>query len=141
MAQRAIDRNENALAVILAHAASEVFTERAFKLIFSFKQIDYIYDNVLDPVWEYNNLKSKKARDLYKVTTGDDITKDKMFWSKFRNHVDRRNRIAHRGETATCAEAQESCQTVKELIEHIDAVLEMVKPTDWGNRTCSKPSH
>jgi len=132
MAEAAIDRSENALAIIFAHAACEIFTERAFKLIFSFKKLESLFSCIVDPAWEYNNLKAKKARDLYMVTTGDDITKDTKFWGKFLDHVDRRNRIAHRGETATRTEAEESCTTVKEFIKHIDGVLKKIQPADWG---------
>ena len=132
MAESALDRKESALAIILAHAACEIFTERTFKLVFSFKKVECLYNYVIDPVWEYNNLKAKKARDLYMVMTGDNITKDTKFWKGFLNHVDRRNRIAHKGETATRLEAEESCRIVKEFIRHVDQILQEIQPPDWG---------
>lgn len=132
MAEAAISRSENALAIILAHAACEIFTERAFKLIFSFKKLESLFSCIVNPAWEYNNLKAKKVRDLYMVTTGDDITKDTKLWKKFLDHVKRRNSIAHRGETATRTEAEKSCNTVKEFIRHIEEVLRKIQPADWG---------
>ena len=135
MSHDALDRNENELAVILASAASEICTEIAFKFLFSFKGIDYLYKNVIDPVWEYNNLTKRKNRNLYVVLSGDDISETFPSWSQFHKHYERRNGIAHRGSNVSRGDAEKSYKIVKEYIAHIEKIIEKNKPNGWGEET------
>ncbi len=82
MANDALGRKEYELSVILTTAASEILTERAFRLLFSFKDIEYLYDAVIQRQWEYNNITKEKSRKLYSVLSKDDISKTFKGWSE-----------------------------------------------------------
>jgi hypothetical protein len=100
--------------------------------LFSFKGIDYLYENVIDPVWEYNNVTKKKNRNLYVILTGDDISKTFSSWNEFHIHYERRNEIAHRGSKVLREDAEKSYEVVKKYIEHLEKIIERNKPNGWG---------
>lgn len=131
MARDALGREEYDLTVILATAASEMLTERAFRLLFSFKGIDYLYDSVIDKQWEYNNITKKKNRNLYLVLSGDDIPNTFKGWSEFHKHYNRRHEIAHRGKSVVEDDARKSYKVVTEYIKHVESIIENLKPEDW----------
>ena len=62
-AEEELNKNEYSLSIIMSHATIEICTERAFKLLFSFKEIEYLYEAIVNPSWKYNNLsKNSKQR-------------------------------------------------------------------------------
>ncbi len=133
MAKDALDKSEKELSVILACASCEILTERAFRLLFSYKRIEYLYDSVIERTWEYNNITRKKSRDLYIILSEDNITKTFTSWGAYCEHYKRRHEIAHRGREVTREEAEKSIKVVKEYIDHLEKILENKKPKGWGN--------
>lgn len=131
MAKDALDRKEFELSVILATCACEMLTERAFRLLFSYRDIEYLYDSVIERQWEYNNITKERNRNLYIVLSKDDISKTFKGWSDFHKHYIRRHEIAHRGKTVDEEDAKKSLQIVNEYIKHIEAKLEESKPENW----------
>ena len=128
MAQDALERKEYELSVILSTAACEMLTERAFRLLFIYRDIEYLYDSVIERQWEYNNITKEKSRNLYIVLSKDDISKAFSGWSEFHKHYKRRHEIAHRGKTVKEEDARKSCQIVNDYIKHIETVIEKNKP-------------
>lgn len=61
-AEEELNKQEYSLSIIMSHAAIEICTERAFKLLFSFKEIEYLYDAIVNPSWKYNNLSANSPR-------------------------------------------------------------------------------
>lgn len=130
MANDALGRKEYELSVILTTAASEILTERAFRLLFSFKDIEYLYDAVIQRHW-YNNITNKNSRKLYSALSKDDISKSFKGWSEFKKHYKRRHEIVHRGEIIGKEDARKSYKVVTEYIKHIESIIETIKPDDW----------
>ncbi|MCD4691295.1 MAG: hypothetical protein K8R79_00150 [Calditrichales bacterium] len=128
MAQDALERKEYELSVILSTSSCEMLTERAFRLLFIYRDIEHLYNSFIKGQWGYNNITNKKSRILYIVLSKDDISKTFEGWSKFRKHYKRRHEIAHRGKTVEEEDARESCQIVNDYIKHIEAVIEKTKP-------------
>ena len=128
MAKDALDRKEFELSVILATCACEMLTERAFRLLFSYRDIKYLYDSIIETQWEYNNITNKRNRNLYIILSKDDIPKTFKGWSDLCQHYKRRNGIAHRGVTVDVENAEKSLQIVNKYIKHIEAKLEESKP-------------
>lgn len=131
MAKDALDRKEFELSVILATCACEILTERAFRLLFSYRDVEYLYDSVIERQWEYNNITKEKSRNLYIVLSKDDIPNTFKGWGDFHKHYKRRHEIAHRGKTVDKEDAKKSLQIVNEYIKHIEAKLEGSKPENW----------
>jgi len=71
-AEEEINKNEYSLSIIMSHAAIEICTEGAFKLLFSFRGIEYLYDAIVKPSWKFNNLSenSQQVRRLYTALSG-----------------------------------------------------------------------
>ena len=128
MAKDAFDRKEFALSVILATSACEMLTERAFRLLFSYRDIDYLYDSVIERQWEYNNITKEKSRNLYISLSKDDIPHTFKGWSDLHEHYKRRHKIAHRGKKIDEKDGNKSLQIVSDYIKHIEAILKECKP-------------
>ena len=47
-AEDELNKEEYSLSIIMSHAAIEICTERAFKLLFSFKGIEYLYEAIIN---------------------------------------------------------------------------------------------
>jgi HEPN domain-containing protein len=131
-AEEEIDKSEYSLSVIMSHAAIEIFTERAFKLLFSFKGIEYLYEAIIKPSWKYNNLSDEKALRLFSALSGETFDKESPLWKELVNHFKRRNKIAHKGVSSTKEEAELSVKVAKRYVEYINDILEKTKPPNWG---------
>jgi hypothetical protein len=117
LARRLIDDGEFGIAVVVAHMACEIATERTLTEAFVSKGIPYLEDSVTDLFSGYN-LANNRIRKLYTALTGDEVEKA-PFWQKFKLSAERRNKIAHSSITVTKAEAEESHKAAKDLVAHL----------------------
>jgi len=131
-AEEELNKQEYSLSIIMSHAAIEICTEGAFKLLFSFKGIEYLYDAIVKPSWKYNNLSNNSVRNLYKALSGETFDKANPLWKDLDIHFEKRHSIAHRGATSTKQEAELSLRVAKEYVKHVNDTLEKVKPYNWG---------
>ncbi len=133
-AEDELNKQEYSLSIIMSHAAIEICTEIAFKLLFSFKGIEYLYDAIVKPSWKYNNLSqnSQQVRKLYTALSGETFNKTNPLWKDLETHFEKRHRIAHRGVPSTMKEAELSVQVAKKYVKHINDTLENIKPHNWG---------
>lgn len=133
-AEDEINKREYSLSIIMSHAAVEICTEIAFKLLFSFKEIEYLYDAIVKPSWKYNNLSknSQSARKLFAALSGETFDKANSVWKDLEAHFEKRHKIAHRGALSTKKEAELSVQVAKKYVKHINDTLENIKPHNWG---------
>jgi hypothetical protein len=129
-AEEELNKQEYSLSIIMSHVAIEILTERAFKLLFSFKRIEYLYDAIVKPSWKYNNLSknSQRVRRLYKALTGE--TFDKPLWKELEARFEKRHEIVHRGVPSARPEAELSVAVAKKYAKHISDTLEAIKPQD-----------
>jgi len=133
-AEDELNKQEYSLSIIMSHAAIEICTEAAFKLLFSFKEIEYLYDAIVKPSWRHNNLSknNKQVRKLYTALSDETFDKANPLWVDLEIHFEKRHRIAHRGVPSTEEEAKLSLQVAKKYVMHINNTLENIKPHNWG---------
>ena len=122
LARRLIDEHDEyqfGVAVIVAHMACEIATERSISEALDAKGAQYLKDWVMDLRNGYN-LNSDRVRGLYTALTGDDISQHiRSTWSEFKKSAKLRNDIVHRGRIATGAEAEASYKACNDLLEHL----------------------
>jgi hypothetical protein len=121
IARRLIDdEGQFSFAIVVAHTACEIATERSLDNAFVAQGIQ---SNLQDWVKSLNygyNLGSDRIRRLYTALTGDELQKQKqVFWQKFKASVDRRNSIVHKGVMVEKADAEESYEAARELLAHL----------------------
>jgi hypothetical protein len=105
------------LAIVVAHTACEVATQRAFARAFVHRGISDIEDAVDDLFASYN-LASQKVQQFYTALTGDAVQRE-PWWSDFKDSSKRRNDIVHEGRKATDAEAATSLSVCDTFVTHI----------------------
>jgi hypothetical protein len=117
VSRRFIDQGDFSIAVVVAHMACEVATERRLSEAFATKGIDYLEDAVTDFFSGYN-LSNDKIRNLYVVLTGDHVH-DAPFWSNFKVSSARRNKIIHEALSVGATEAEESYKAATDFLTHL----------------------
>ena len=117
LARRLIDEGEFGVAVVVAHMACEIATERALSEAFAAKGIPDLEDTVTD-LFSGNSLANPRIRKLYTALTGDEIA-NAPFWQKFRLSAERRNSITHSSITVAKAEAEILYMAARDLVAHL----------------------
>lgn len=118
LARKLIDDGEFGIAVVVAHVACEVATERTLSEGFAAKGVSYLEDAVTK-LFSGNNLADSRIRRLYTALTGDQVEKA-PFWQKFKRSRDElRNSIVHSSITVTKAQAEDSYVAARELVAHL----------------------
>ncbi|MFY9726256.1 MAG: hypothetical protein WAJ87_12240 [Bryobacteraceae bacterium] len=117
VAQSLIDQSEFSIAVVVAHMACEVATERSLSESIARKGLQYLEEPLLDFLSGYN-LASDRIRKLYSALTGDTV-QNASFWQKFKASATRRNEIVHAGAIVGKAEAEESHKAASDLVAHL----------------------
>jgi hypothetical protein len=113
------DEGQFSFAVVVAHTACEIATERSLDEAFVAKGIsDRIQDWVKSLNYGYN-LGSDRIRRLYTALTGDELQKEQDFWQKFKASVERRHRIVHKGVMVEKADAEASYEAASELLARL----------------------
>ncbi len=117
LAQRLIDEGQFSIAVIVAHMACEIATERSLSEAFVAKGVQYLEDSVTDFLNGYN-LANVRIRKLYTALTGDKL-QSAVFWENFKRSAERRNNIIHQGVIVEKTEAEESYKAATDLVAHL----------------------
>jgi hypothetical protein len=117
LARRLIDEKEFSIAVVVAHVACEVATERSLTEAFVNKGIPHLEEPVTELFNGYN-LTNNRLRKFYTALTGDEVQKA-SFWEEFGKSASRRNKIVHSAHTVTEAEAEASHKAATDLVEHL----------------------
>jgi hypothetical protein len=119
LAQSLIDQGEGryGIAVVVAHMACEIATERSLSIAFAHKDVEYLRDAVTDLLNGYN-LANKRIRKLYTALTGDKI-QNEAFWHVFKKSSERRNKIIHTGSIASKSDAEESYEAASQFLMHM----------------------
>lgn len=112
------DNDHHEAAIVTAQTACEVCTEILLTVALRKRGVEYLSDP-LDRLLPNYNLGNERVRKVYEAITDDLLTADAARWSKFQQHVKKRNGVVHRGEAATRAEADASISVVEDVIDHI----------------------
>jgi hypothetical protein len=110
-------QKEYGTAILVAHVACEVATDRTLTDAFKNRGIPDLEDAVTR-LLSGNNLGNERIRRLYTALTGDDVA-NAPFWQKFTESAKRRNNIAHKGALASEAEAEDSYAAARDLVNHL----------------------
>lgn len=117
VAKTLIGDGQCAIAVVVAHMACEVATERSFSAAFAAKGLQYLEGPVLDLINGYN-LANDRNRRLYTAVTGDSI-EQQAFWASFKESATRRNKVVHEGKIANTVEAEASHAAASAFVRHL----------------------
>jgi hypothetical protein len=116
LARTLIDEGRFDIAVIVAHMACEIATERSMSEAFVTKG-QYLETSV-DELLNGYNLANDRVRKLYTALAGDEVHTE-AFWQKFKDSARRRNNIIHGGTLVGKAEAEESYKATAALVAHL----------------------
>ena len=118
LARKLIDDNgEFGIAIVVAHMACEIATERTMSEAFAAKGVSYLEDSVTDFLNGYS-LANNRVRKLYTALTGDQVEKA-SFWQAFKTSAERRNKIVHSTIPVTKPDAEESHFAASALVAHL----------------------
>jgi hypothetical protein len=115
--QDLIAKGEFSIAVVVAHMACEISTERAISRAFADKDIQYLEEPVFAFLSGFN-LANERIRDLYNAMTGREIQKQ-PFWQAFKESAKHRNSAVHKGGAVTKAEAEDSYKAASDLVAYL----------------------
>jgi hypothetical protein len=105
------------IAVVVAHIACEISTERALSQAFAAKGIEYLEEPVEELLSGYN-LANDRVRNIFNALKGDEIQKQ-SFWQAFKQSATLRNNVIHQGKIVTKAEAEASVKAASELVTYL----------------------
>ena len=116
LARVLIDEDRSSIAVIVAHMACEIATERSLSEAFVTKGLQYLEASV-----DLNgyNLANDRVRKLYTALTRDEV-QTAAFWQKFKDSAQRRNNIIHGGTIVGKTEAEESYKVAIDLVAYLE---------------------
>jgi hypothetical protein len=119
MSRSLIDEGQFSLAIVVAHMACEIATERSLSEAFAAQGVQILEDWVRGSINGYN-LANDRVRSLYTTLTGDNVQQQSAFWQKFRTSSKLRNKIIHGGTIATKADAEASYKAANDLVAHLE---------------------
>src|ERR1700730_15044323 len=106
-------KGDFSIAVVVVHMACEISAERAILRAFEAKGIKYRDD------FGGFNLANQRVRNLYNGVTGGDFQKNFSSWGAFKDSASLRNKVVHKGRTATKAEAESSLKAASDLVAYL----------------------
>jgi HEPN domain-containing protein len=109
---------EYALAVIVAHTASEVATDRWLTAAMRSQLRPPLSEAVLDLIWNCN-INNKNILRLYEGLTGTKLPADIV--DRFRAFADVRNHTVHTGHPPNEAQAKAAVTIARDVVKHLDA--------------------
>jgi hypothetical protein len=119
-------REEHALAVVVAQTACEVLIREVLPTLVQPHLTDNVFPWALERIRQYT-LNDRQTQDLWSRIAGSAI-QGQNFWAPYTRHLDLRNRIVHRGDTATAHEAAESLSTAEALIDYVEQATGIAPP-------------
>jgi hypothetical protein len=106
------------LAVIVAQTACEVLIREVLRTLVQPHLTDDVFPWALERIGQYT-LNDRQTRDLWSRVAGSAIQKQD-FWPAYQLHLDRRNRVLHRGEAVGAEEAAASLAAAEALIAFVE---------------------
>ena len=122
-------------AVLIAQTACEVAASRAINALRGHLSAE-LWIDLVDLAFPPNrdnsySMMSNGARKAWIALTGGDDLTSFGHWASYEAHVRRRNRVAHRDEPVTPADAQESVDVARAFLTHVEAVTRGVLGDGW----------
>ena len=113
-----LDRGDYQFTVVAAQTACEVYVEVALsELLRRRPEFGPLGEVIPDLLTSYS-LMDGRGRRVFAALTGHRVS-DADFWPNYRLHVERRNRVVHRGDPVTRDEAFGSLGAVESLFAYV----------------------
>jgi HEPN domain-containing protein len=122
------EREEHALAVVVAQTACEVLIREVLPTLVQPHITDDVFPWARERIRQYA-LNDRQTQDLWARVAGSAI-QDEDFWPAYKSHLDLRNRIVHRGESATADDAAASLSTAEALIDYVERTTGAAPPPE-----------
>ncbi len=108
-----------AAAVVVAHTACEVITERVICQAIVTQKLEHLEDSLTSSILSYS-MKNEKVQKLYKALTGDTAYNTQPFWQDFKPSARRRDAVAHTGEHVSEQDALQSLQVACDFVVYME---------------------
>lgn len=109
------------LAVVMAQAACEVFTEQIISALIDSVEPESLRTWIHQRATRPNDLSDDRVRQLYLGLTGCKIDTGQGLWQDYMTHTKRRHQVVHRGEKVSKDQATHSYDTARKVIEYLRA--------------------
>jgi hypothetical protein len=124
-AEGAYEDSQYPIAVVVAQMAFEARVEDAFTTAYVATFTGEAPINEMVNALPDRSMMDRRCRELWQALTGDDIKKaPARAWPRYHQHVERRNTLAHGGLPCGKKEARASLDAVRDLVAHLDSVIE-----------------
>jgi hypothetical protein len=117
-----VEQHQFAAAIVLAQVAVEMAATDAFTTLFVRRFETPVEDEVLDLVPD-RSFMQKRTRTFWTWLTGSRITEPNQVWEPYRQHVQRRNGIAHGQAWGDEDSARDSVAAARAFMERMAAEL------------------
>ena len=122
---RFVTEGKDRAAVLVAQMASEVIVEDILNRLIERKELGYLRSAIFEAVESnFNIAKRSGVRALYEALSGDRELVSQPFWSRYCEHVSRRDDVTQTGRRPTPEEGMESFQAVTDLVRYLERSLE-----------------
>lgn len=110
------------IAVVIAHTACEVATERFISKALEVSSLPPEVKELIRPVnGSAYTITTKRVQNLFNALAGTTV-QTQPFWGKLQQSIDRRNNMVHKGVKPSQLEAEQSLQTASQFIEFVFAL-------------------
>jgi hypothetical protein len=116
------EQQQFAAAIVLAQVAVEMAATDAFTTLFVRTFETEVEDEVLDLVPD-RSFMDKRTRTFWTWLTGSKVTEPRDVWRSYKDHVERRNRVAHGDEWGDASGARDSVAAARAFMERMAAAL------------------
>jgi hypothetical protein len=122
---RFLTEGKDRAAVLVGQMASEVIVEDTLNRLIERKNLGFLRDAILETVGGSFNIASRSGvRVLYEALSGDHELVSQPFWSRYCEHVRRRDDVTRSGRQPSAEEGMESYQAVADLVRYLERSLE-----------------
>jgi hypothetical protein len=120
-ARELLDDNRCEFAIIASQIAVEIYTELAVTALVERLGLDAFGAAVLDTIDGYGPHR-RRVQALWNALTADTIQQRATVWRDYREHVERRNDVVHRGHKASASEARASLEAATQMLLYLAGV-------------------
>ena len=112
-------QGQHSFAIVLAHTACELAVEQVFNKLFEDRKLTDFREFIMPGRLSYN-ISANDIKERYNKLANDKIQSDKnAFWKPFKDSVERRKEIVHRGVMFKQEDAEKSLKAIKYLIKYL----------------------
>lgn len=128
IAEQLFDDGNYLYAIVAVQTGFELYVEGVFDYILHLRSTAEMGGAVRELIRNYN-LDDRRIRAVWESLTRHRITASDSIWKAYKDHLERRHNLVHRGELTTKDEAAASLNAVNALASEIAVVVRRLTPT------------